>query len=1245
MTPQNVNTLAFDSNVQRGRTPIFSEGTVSSPFANLGNAQFPRAPLPPAFPSSQDGLYGPSTFTSLPHTQSTMSLFQAVTHSPIPGNGIVPHTRVNGFNSEKELISKAQAMKHADLEDGEVSNGGDCEAQDNIFNNNHSFGGVASHLSTFSSFEPKPDSHQLAHNLVREMHSWGLTFQDFVNEGMDATTLRRIYIESNLPIVTTATRERPPLAKSQIIQTSSDSTDTLEKEMTGLPSAAPQNHAEAPKPHTKDAGPKTSKSPEAATHGTVATAIAETKPMDRKALIAHKLAAKRAKPASTPKAVLEASTEDANLPIELDLASPNPITSTSTSVNRKPRALPVGIPKPLPDPSSDIEVKRNSQTELARHRIEALKQRVSVNKESQPLVGAESGRTGASQIRDSVYAASNTALPDIKTANASPPVQLLSRKASYFSPTSQNPTFNIPGLFSVAGTASGDKLYQATDLRTEETVSTLSSRSSGSRSSLLDRKPGPNAFSTPPQSPQITSEELHSQLPRLRQKASDFLDSPPSRGTRPLTQNDNGVIIDISDEEDAESDDDFDVTMVDGQDQVVGDSKKLPAGDLISLTDYPTQIVPRNSSTLLTSSSTLAPGKMQEPKELKTKEMEIELMNRKIAELEQRIKAKHAASRTQSPGLITQATVSRASIHRSSDETGNPIEAQNAAEAGKETCETSTTLLRLDLATEQELLVEKEPQERNVAPAEVEVADHVRYGDNPEKHSSPERASVIQTYTEKSGQFDYDQRSSDRIDQLKVQLRRGSESSAQNTSEGFLETAEVSVLKTVGPHPYRPVPEQQQLEVQPVRLEHEQDTIEKEPLNAQQKLRIAEIESGLPILNKEIERTTHKLQSLRQQEADLEAEVQKGINGRQMLLNELKRLSQATKAMQFHAEDDDHQQTTPVQPSYDPQGGVSTNTHASSGTIADQKPGYHRSPFELDTKMILPHDNVASVPSLLLETPRPSRSASQSRSLQLRENTHSDAGFGEGGMDISRSDLDEGEVTDNLEEHEANHDMEVINDHGILKPPARLSPHDQTENTSLGEIAIAASRLDTNNDDVRVDEGELAEEVFQSTALEDTSDFHDDEVYEPPSNISALAPDAALSSDVQIAVSTYNFSSIDQPGNGSRQRHGLSGTSVLNSGDESDTAPSDQMYHDSAGFDKTEEGLSQADEQVPPHSEAQDPAPPSDESEDDYEPPDTVAPNEISNNSIADRTSSEKPLTTADILDVREQATDSNSTD
>ena len=45
----------------------------------------------------------------------------------------------------------------------------------------------------------------------------------------------------------------------------------------------------------------------------------------------------------------------------------------------------------------------------------------------------------------------------------------------------------------------------------------------------------------------------------------------------------------------------------------------------------------------------------EQPKTLKSKEIEIELVNRKIAELEQRIRVKQAASRAQSPGQVSKA--------------------------------------------------------------------------------------------------------------------------------------------------------------------------------------------------------------------------------------------------------------------------------------------------------------------------------------------------------------------------------------------------------------------------------------------------------------------------------------------------------------------------------------------------------------------------------------------------------------
>ncbi|KAL9130422.1 MAG: hypothetical protein Q9217_001389 [Psora testacea] len=1208
---QHMNTYAYGSNARGGRPPTYSNGTGPLAFTSLGSSQAQSARHPPPFPTCQDGPYGPSPFAALPPTQPMVSSFQAIPHNSPSSSDTRPQTQANGYHSPERVMNKPHRLEQ-DLEDGEVSSRGFSEGG-NISNPNTHVPEASQLVQrTGSNPEPKLDSHQLAHNLVREMHSWGLSFQDFVNEGMDVDTLRRIYLESNLPMVTTATRPHRPLAEPQLVSVSNDPTDALVKKTADLPPAALQGQIQEPEMTVPGGG--ASETPQVTTQSIVEGVVAEQKPMDRKALIAQKLAAKKTKATFTSKAIVVTSIGNSGRPppIGSELLSPKLVTSASASVSEKEIAAPLEITKHLPEPQPDIEAKRKAQTELARQRMEALKQKATT-KEDQPPLSPNCENKSILHALDTNVAPTTNILPDLETVSAGPPVEAPSRKASYFSSVSQSSMFNIPGLFPAAGPMSQEKPHEASTRTIEDTMPTSYSRSSTQPITMSKQEQQPNPSSSS-RSIRDAPEGATGQVSRKRQRASDFLDSPPSRVKRPLAQDDAGVVIDISDEEEAETDDDFDMTMGGGQDRNplssreprFGAGEKHMAMELQPMVDFPTRRLPGTGSAAATPSAILTPGKLQEP-ELKTKEMEIELMNRKIVELEQRIKAKHAASRTQSPGAAVQATISYTPIDLSVENADDPIEDQKRTQAQKTASEISTVTRQVDLATEEDLLAE-ENQERGLASVEAEIQGPERYHDTPHECQPAEGRPMMRSSTGAEEASDHDNRLIDDSSQRWVQSQDELSIPMQTAPEEPPENAEVSLAGASTPDAHNSSSVERQGQLQ------QQDEAGETMLHAHRQSRKAELESGLPMLDEEIEKTKQKLQSLREQEAHLEAEIQKGMNGRQMLLDELNRLSQVAEVMEFCEDVDDGQQENTPQTPLCPEGGDP------------------QSPSGIATRSISPNYREAVDPSLLQPVPNQSQFVSN-HSSRSQESLHSDADLEEDVMDISRSDLDEGEVIEPLPELNANDDTEEMDDGEIVDTPSPTSPDDRAAGLGAGEVADNSAEPAMKNDASVVHEAELAEEMLDPGPM-DGSEF-EEEIYEPPRDIPALQANVRPRSTVRTPISEYSLSSIDENGESSHQQDVANRTLALRSGNESGVPSSDYVHGGGASFDNTGPAFTneQADEQVTHHAQAQDAAPLDDNTDDDYEPPDTMPLDGRVQKYVADPTGTMNSLTAADSYD------------
>lgn len=795
-----------------------------------------------------------------------------------------------------------------------------------------------------------PSPREQAQNILRELHTYTIGFQDILNEGIDPLVLRTLYAEIGMPVpaeqlpqqgqmamprtdsgiksVVEGSERAPatsqnyvectqkPQTPSKISGSNIQGNNTVPKIDQASSIISDQaDHPLADAAHNPEsspaAAPRISRLPSHNFLGKPTSKPGDTKVLDRKEYIARMLAAKAGKPVASLSATSVLSKAPKEILSQSNTTLPPPKAVPPTHTVSTPPEVPISTPAQI-EPyheSLDLEAKRKAQTALARQKIEALK---SQRKSSQNL------QTAASDEMKPQTESSSLEAHDAPTSESSEepfepeltaPVR--SKQGSYFAPVAQTPAFNIPGLFMVS-----DALGPQTS-PSRIGSGELSSPTEQGKASLapsLPDKPVPQVEQVPPKVSAAIAGNTVQKHPsasiasgsRKRQKAADFIDSPSSRAKKSLGQQEEAsVIIDISEDEDSDdADEDTDTQMInEGRSMsrqpmvITGDNGKQKAiRDLPPLTDFPSRRKAVHDFGISTTPIAQTPGKIQEPKQLKTKELEIDIMNRKIAELEQRIKAKQVASRTQSPGLPSHST-SSTSLWASTEATpeidtaqkithhvnqaGSPVTEQPATQ------QSSLTIAQPpDSATEEQLLVEKEKQEHDLATVEAEqlhaaeafagVPDE-QIEVNDEGTSRQERKEGS---SQKQEQVCLQQEGPTRVDEAKAQqLRDGDEFQRAQQEDRANHRREDSV---------------RQLD----KMRHQQTWEEQQrKLHEGRRSRKAELESGLPMLDAEMETSRLKLQTLRKQAEELELEMQKGIQGRQALVEELASLSQVAETL------------------------------------------------------------------------------------------------------------------------------------------------------------------------------------------------------------------------------------------------------------------------------------------------------------------------------------------------------------
>ncbi|KAL8673873.1 MAG: hypothetical protein Q9168_001693 [Polycauliona sp. 1 TL-2023] len=426
------------------------------------------------------------------------------------------------------------------------------------------------------------------------------------------------------------------------------------------------------------------------THPMVKPAIpkAPAKPVDRKDYIARLQAAKAGKVASAaaaPQLSLGSTTQKAlqesSPSISSQLGAASPVSTNSA------KQLPAGqTTSPIDSsatavssPLSTVETKKREKTELARRKIEELKNRSNLPKVTQPA-----------NVESLLRVASPKEQPMPKELVVSQPIQAsTTTTSSAIAPSTpqhayfplRNGTFSLPGLF--MSTANDPSYHDTKALRIAavqsephhlgepETIPALPLIRDS-----LSSKPIPMPESSVPSFQekenlvaltigQVAQAQANGN-PRKRPTAADFIEPMPSKFQRSYSYKaDSSVVFEVSDDEADETDDESsDVEMSGYPGMKASQSRKIQVSQLATPDDLKShQHLTLNDLRGMSDKSIASPNMVHPSPQisakkdadgLRAREKEIEQMNLKIMEMEQRRKRRQEdISRTQTPGHAT----------------------------------------------------------------------------------------------------------------------------------------------------------------------------------------------------------------------------------------------------------------------------------------------------------------------------------------------------------------------------------------------------------------------------------------------------------------------------------------------------------------------------------------------------------------------------------------------------------------
>jgi len=581
-----------------------------------------------------------------------------------------------------------------------------------------------------------------------------------------------------------------------------------------------------------------------------------------------------------------------------EVVLPRQVQSTGCNVgmgSQKEEATENAPIKPVDQ--ADAQAKKRAQTELARQKMEALRSRDNEQRKDQ----AELHNNFTAEFTPALRLSSEKSAVPASTKAPS----AASSQSSFFSPVSGKSLFNLPGLFMSSGpSASLPAIPQPAQSSIPSTSQTLPISQPVAIAAFAEPLPSAGfssqllASSTAPMKTTKTIEIASVSSPsteivntsRKRQKASDFIEPPTTRLKRHLgLSEDKGVVIEVSEDEafddavdhDVDTDVDMDVDMDADTDQDLYGNINSKSIGIPSLQQKGSSKLDRRGSvfTRQCQGSALAtpplpstPGKGTELDGLRWKEKEIELMNRKIAELEQRRKAKQSYSRAHTPSIT--------GVRSSPPKAGKDV---------PDVDEQSQTALVADapLAARKQQADQEFP---NVAAAEAHNAQEK------ERLLLVDQISVLEEQREKTVEM---QRLLDaeehRLNEVETAGGEGlgtqriaiEQQQVRELEERQSQNSEAERAKRLEAQRINELEQQRSSEIKLAGHDAEQQRSSEIAIEAGKQERRAAIEAGLPILDAEVEKTEQKLQHLRRQIQELETELERGIKGRRDLVEEL----------------------------------------------------------------------------------------------------------------------------------------------------------------------------------------------------------------------------------------------------------------------------------------------------------------------------------------------------------------------
>lgn len=532
---------------------------------------------------------------------------------------------------------------------------------------------------------------ELAKGALLSLAPHGIRYSDLVKEGVDPDLLQQLYEEIGIrdcrpePSADSRTYQAthapdqkavPSGYESDTITRSTYLPDKPASDLPGIPGAAdlkdsPRIQQSVAQSNSDSVAPL--KDMETPLRQTESVSIVSTNPpvamaasnvaMERKDRIAQLLAAKTGKP--TP----IRSTPDATpVPVQAhsSLASMPPASNSVTSGENK-------IAPNAPQQQIQKSAKNKAQTELVRQKMESLKKEAEAKARAQnqsqtaiaPRSNIPAGDTNIALTTPGLDQSPSTILDQHNTTHLDGPPRQTTQATSDFQsltkPSSQsNYAYRIPGLFMTSDepSSSEEQVYSTVESQVDNAAVLSSDLEHGLRTSARDQSSVTGSL-TETNLASLGNQGSSSRLPQKRPLASDSFDETAPLAKRPFGRKDSveHIEIDVSEEENDDGSDGIGMDIdEDSQTSGLVISSATPSKEASEPNAHLSQSLKpseRSSVQQQTASSSLGlstPTKEMDKEDLwRAKNQEIEAMRKRIAEMEQRRKAKRGKSQAQSP--------------------------------------------------------------------------------------------------------------------------------------------------------------------------------------------------------------------------------------------------------------------------------------------------------------------------------------------------------------------------------------------------------------------------------------------------------------------------------------------------------------------------------------------------------------------------------------------------------------------